>query len=261
VIKLSWKVITSLLDIFIIAFIIYYLLNIISGTRAVQLIKGLGLIFLVALFAQLLELNTVNWFLDSFLTIIMVALPIVFQPELRRALEQIGRGGFLKEQFWQNWGPKEINEIVLAMADMSEKKIGALIVISRRVGLKNYIETGIELDASISKQLLFSIFQHESPLHDGALIIENGTIQAASCFLNLSTRSDINPRLGTRHRAAIGITEESDALALVVSEETGVISVAEDGQLSRHLDKAELRETLAHSFEKSKEKSFMRRHL
>ena len=258
---MSWKVLTSLLDIFIIAFIIYYLLNIISGTRAVQLIKGLGLIFIVALFAQLLELNTVNWFLDNFLTIIMVALPIVFQPELRRALEQIGRGGFLKEQFWQNWGPKEINEIVLAAADMSEKKIGALIVISRRVGLKNYIETGIELDAVISKQLLFSIFQHESPLHDGALIIENGTIQAASCFLNLSTRSDINPRLGTRHRAAIGITEESDALALVVSEETGVISVAEDGQLSRHLDKTELRERLAHSFEKSKEKSFMRRHL
>lgn len=191
----------------------------------------------------------------------MVALPIVFQPELRRALEQIGRGGFLKEQFWQNWGPKEINEIVSAMADMSERQIGALIIISRRVGLKNYIETGIKLDAKISKQLLFSIFQHESPLHDGALIIENGEIKAASCFLNLSTRSDINPRLGTRHRAAIGITEESDALALVVSEETGVISVAEDGQLSRHLDKAELRETLAHSFEKSKEKSFMRRHL
>lgn len=109
---MSWKIITSLLDIFIIAFIIYYLLNIISGTRAVQLIKGLGLIFVVALLAQLLELNTVNWFLDSFLTIIMVALPIVFQPELRRALEQIGRGGFLKEQFWQNWGPKEINEII-----------------------------------------------------------------------------------------------------------------------------------------------------
>ena len=258
---MSWKLLTSLLDIFIIAFIIYFLLNIISGTRAVQLIKGLGLIFAVALFAQLLELNTVNWFLDNFLTIIMVALPIVFQPELRRALEQIGRGGFLKEQFWQNWGPKEINEIVSAMADMSERQIGALIIISRRVGLKNYIETGIKLDAKISKQLLFSIFQHESPLHDGALIIENGEIKAASCFLNLSTRSDINPRLGTRHRAAIGITEESDALALVVSEETGVISVAEDGQLSRHLDKAELRETLAHSFEKSKEKSFMRRHL
>jgi len=259
--KLSWKLLTSLLDIFIIAFIIYYLLNIISGTRAVQLIKGLGLIFLVGLLAQLLELNTVNWFLDSFLTIIMVALPIVFQPELRKALEQIGRGGFLKDQFWQNWGPKEINEIVLSMAEMSEQQIGALIVISRKVGLKNYIETGIKLNAEISKQLLYSIFQHESPLHDGALIIENGKIKAAGCFLNLSTRSDINPRLGTRHRAAIGITEESDSLALIVSEETGVISVAEDGQLSRHLDKSELREKLAHSFEKSKEKSFMRRHL
>jgi len=261
VIKLSWKVITSLLDIFIIAFIIYYLLNIISGTRAVQLIKGLGLIFVVALVAQLLQLNTVNWFLDSFLTIIMVALPIVFQPELRRALEQIGRGGFLKEQFWQNWGPKEINESVLAVSEMSEQKIGALIVISRRVGLKNYIETGIMLNSEISKQLLYSVFQHESPLHDGALIIENGRIRAASCFLNLSTRSDINPRLGTRHRAAIGITEESDALALVVSEETGVISFAEDGQLSRHLDKTELREKLSQSFGKSREKSFVRRHL
>lgn len=258
---MSWKIITSLLDIFIIAFIIYYLLNIISGTRAVQLIKGLGLIFVVALLAQLLELNTVNWFLDSFLTIIMVALPIVFQPELRRALEQIGRGGFLKEQFWQNWGPKEINEIILAADEMSEKKIGALIVISRKVGLKNYIETGIKLDAVISKQLLYSIFQHESPLHDGALIIENGQIKAGGCFLNLSTRSDINPRLGTRHRAAIGISEESDALALVVSEETGVISIAENGHLNRYLDKTELRETLAQSFEKAKENSFVRRHL
>lgn len=219
------------------------------------------MIFVVALVAQLLQLNTVNWFLDSFLTIIMVALPIVFQPELRRALEQIGRGGFLKEQFWQNWGPKEINEIVLAVSEMSEQKIGALIVISRRVGLKNYIETGIMLNSEISKQLLYSVFQHESPLHDGALIIENGRIRAASCFLNLSTRSDINPRLGTRHRAAIGITEESDALALVVSEETGVISFAEDGQLSRHLDKTELREKLSQSFGKSREKSFVRRHL
>ncbi|WP_439649680.1 diadenylate cyclase CdaA [Halanaerobium polyolivorans] len=260
-IKLTWRVLTSLLDIFIIAFIIYYLLNIISGTRAVQLIKGLILIFAVALLSQLLELNTVNWFLDSFLTIILVALPIVFQPELRRALEQIGRGGFLKEQFWQNWGPKEINDIISAVTDLAKDKTGALIVISRRVGLKNYIETGIELNSKISKQLIISIFQHASPLHDGALIIENGRIQAASCFLNLSTRSDINPRLGTRHRAAIGITEESDSIALVVSEESGVISMAEDGKLSRNLDEGELRENLAASFEKSKEKSFMRRHI
>jgi diadenylate cyclase len=261
VIKLSWRIITNLLDIFIITFIIYFLLNIISGTRAVQLIKGLALIFGIAVLSQLLKLNTVNWFLDSFLTIIMVTLPIVFQPELRRALEQIGRGGFLKEQFWQNWGPKEINDIVSAVAEMSEEKTGALIVISRRVGLKNYIETGIKLESLISKQLLLSVFQHHSPLHDGALIIENGKIQAASCFLNLSTRSDINPRLGTRHRAAIGITEESDALALVVSEETGVISVAEDGTLKRYLDTAELREALSDIFSRSKEKSFMRRHL
>jgi len=249
------------LDIFIIAFIIYYLLNIISGTRAVQLIKGLVLIFAFALTAQLLELNTVNWFLDSFLTIILVALPIVFQPELRRALEQIGRGGFLREQFWQSWGPKEINDIISSLTEMSDKKTGALIVISKRVGLKNFIETGIELDAEISKEILISIFQHSAPLHDGAVIIENGRIQAASCFLNLSTRSDINPRLGTRHRAAIGITEESDALALVVSEESGVISLAEDGKLQRNLDEAELREKLTESFNTSKEKSFMRRHI
>ena len=258
---MTWRVLTSLLDIFIIAFIIYYLLNIISGTRAVQLIKGLILIFAVALLSQLLELNTVNWFLDSFLTIILVALPIVFQPELRRALEQIGRGGFLKEHFWQNWGPKEINDIISAVTDLAKDKTGALIVISRRVGLKNYIETGIELNSKISKQLIISIFKHASPLHDGAVIIENGRIQAASCFLNLSTRSDINPRLGTRHRAAIGITEESDSIALVVSEESGVISMAEDGKLSRNLDEGELRENLAASFEKSKEKSFMRRHI
>ncbi|MGM0601873.1 MAG: diadenylate cyclase CdaA [Bacillota bacterium] len=257
---MNWKIVTSMVDIFIITVIIYYLLNIISGTRAVQLIKGLILIFAAALFSQLLELNTVNWFLQSFLTIVLVALPIVFQPELRRALEQIGRGGFLREQFWQNWGPREFNEIVSAVTELSENKTGALIVLSRKVGLKNYIQTGINLDADISKQLLENIFFHNAPLHDGAVIIEDGKIKAASCFLNLSTRSDLNPRLGTRHRAAIGITEESDALAIVVSEETGVISLATSGHLRRHLDEAELRESLFSYFDITKGKSFMRRH-
>jgi len=256
---LTWKIITSVVDIVIITVILYYLLHIISGTRAVQLIKGLVLIFVASVASQILSLHTVNWFLQSILTIVLVALPIVFQPELRRALEQIGRGGFLKEQLWQNWGPREINEVVAAVTAMATEKTGALIVLTRSVGLKNYIETGVKMNARISKPVLLNIFYHGAPLHDGAVIIEDGEIAAAGCFLSLSTRADLNSKLGTRHRAAIGVSEESDALAIVVSEETGVISLAKSGELSRYLDEAELREILFNNFDVNKEKSFIRR--
>lgn len=179
---------------------------------------------------------------------LIVALPIVFHPELRRALEQVGRGGFLQNQLVQKWSVKDINEIIMAADELAEKKTGALIVLENKVGLRNYIETGTNIEAKISKELLENLFYKSAPLHDGAVIIGEGSIKAAGCLLNLSNKPSINPKLGTRHRAAIGVTEESDALVIVVSEESGVISLAQDGELIRYLDKSKLREILSKEF-------------
>ncbi|MGM0444807.1 MAG: diadenylate cyclase CdaA [Bacillota bacterium] len=243
-----WSVIANIIDLLIVGIIIYFLLNLIKGTRAVQLIKGLVLIFIASVISQLFNLNTVHWFLRSVLTMLIVALPIVFHPELRRALEQVGRGGFLQNQIVHKWSAKDINEIIMAADELAEKKTGALIVLENKVGLRNYIETGTEIEAKISKELLENLFYKSAPLHDGAVIIGEGSIKAAGCLLNLSNKPGINPKLGTRHRAAIGVTEESDALAIVVSEESGVISLAQDGELIRYLDKSKLREILTKEF-------------
>lgn len=243
-----WSIIANIIDLLIVGIIIYFLLNLIKGTRAVQLIKGLVLIFVASVISQLLNLNTVHWFLRSVLTMLIVALPIVFHPELRRALEQVGRGGFLQNQLVHKWSVKDINEIIMAADELAEKKTGALIVLENKVGLRNYIETGTNIESNISKELLENLFYKSAPLHDGAVIIGEGSIKAAGCLLNLSNKPSINPKLGTRHRAAIGVTEESDALVIVVSEESGVISLAQDGELIRYLDKSKLREILSKEF-------------
>jgi diadenylate cyclase len=253
---LVWSVLANTIDLLIVGAIIYFLLNLIKGTRAVQLIKGLVLIFIASVVSQLLNLNTVHWFLQSVLTMLIVALPIVFHPELRRALEQLGRGGFFTNQLVQKWSAKDINEIILAADELAEEKTGALIVFEKEVGLRDYIETGTEINAKISKELIENLFYKSSPLHDGAVIVGEGMIKAAGCLLNLSNKPSINPKLGTRHRAAIGITEESDALVLVVSEESGVISLAQDGELIRYLDKAKLREILFKEFVPRKTNDF-----
>jgi len=247
-VNLVWSVIANVIDLLIVGVIIYFLLNLIKGTRAVQLIKGLVLIFVASVISQLLNLNTVHWFLRSVLTMLIVALPIVFHPELRRALEQVGRGGFLRNQLVHKWSAKDINELIMAADELAERKTGALIVLENKVGLRNYIETGTKIDAKISKELLENLFYKSAPLHDGAVIIGEGTVKAAGCLLNLSNKPSINPKLGTRHRAAIGVTEESDALVIVVSEESGVISLAQDGELIRYLDKSKLREILFKEF-------------
>ncbi len=246
--NLVWSVITNIVDLFIVGAIIYFLLNLIKGTRAVQLIKGLVLIFVASVVSQLLNLNTVHWFLQSVLTMLIVALPIVFHPELRRALEQLGRGGFLTTQLVQKWSAKDINEIIMAADELAEEKTGALIVFEKEVGLRDYIETGTEINAKISKELIENLFYKSAPLHDGAVIVGEGIVKAAGCLLNLSHKPSINPKLGTRHRAAIGITEESDAIVIIVSEESGVISLAQDGELIRYLDKSKLREILFKEF-------------
>lgn len=237
----------SIIDILIVAYVIYKLLGIIRGTRAVSLLKGIAVIFISTMLSDLLELRTVNWLLQKTITMLFVALPIVFLPELRRALEQIGRGGMFT-------GPLGLleKEDILAMISnvakattlLARDKIGALIVIERDTGIAELMETGTRIDAVVSTELLLNIFMPNSPLHDGAVIIRGNRIMAAGCYLPLSENQNISRRLGTRHRAALGLSERSDAVSIVVSEETGVISMATSGKLMRYLDEGTLREKL-----------------
>jgi diadenylate cyclase len=247
--------IRSIVDILIVAYVIYKLLVIIRGTRAVSLLKGIAVIFIATMISDLLELRTVNWLLQKTITMLFVALPIVFLPELRRALEQIGRGGIFT-------GPlglleKEdtmilISDIAKAATVMARDKIGALIVIERDTGIAELMETGTKIDAVVSAELLINIFMPNSPLHDGATIIRGSRIMAAGCYLPLSENPNLSKRLGTRHRAALGLSEQSDAVSIVVSEETGVISIACSGKLMRYLDESALKERLVELLHGSK---------
>ncbi len=232
-------------DIFIVAFVIYKLINMIRGTRAIALIKGLAVIIIGGVLAKFLGLRTVNWIFDRSTTAFFVALPIVFYPELRRALERLGQGGIFNRFGITTTDQLEqtISTIGKVAVDLGSRKVGALIAIERETGLQEFVETGILLDAVLSEQLLTNIFEPNSPLHDGAVIIINNRIQAATCILPLTGfKLDLN--LGTRHKAAIGLSEQSDALVLVISEETGVISLAVRGRLIRYLTHGRLTELL-----------------
>lgn len=240
----------DILDILIVAAVLYKLILIIRGTRAVQLIQGLAVIFIASAVSKWLGLYTINWLLRNTITLVLVALPIVFQPELRRALEQLGRGKLLTEPI--NFLGKEderdmqriVESILQATINLAKTRTGALIVLERKTGLNDFIETGVPIDAIISLELLGNIFVPNTPLHDGAVIIRAGRVAAAGCFLPLTENPHINKNLGTRHRAALGLTEETDALVIVVSEETGIISLAENGNLKRFIDEETLRTTL-----------------
>lgn len=230
----------DILDMIIVYFVIYRLLLLIRDTRAVQLIKGLVVLFTATLLSGKLQLWTLNWLLNRTITAGFIAVPIVFWPELRRALEQLGRTSFFGQKITlladeDEWD-KPIADLAASVSILSKNKIGALIVIERETGLNEYVETGTQLDALVSKELLTNTFIPNTPLHDGAVIIRRGRMLAAGCYLPLSNNLDIDKSLGTRHRAAIGVTEESDAISLVVSEETGIISIAIHGELIRHLD-------------------------
>lgn len=223
------EIVIPLLDILIVAWIIYKIYMIIAETRAIPALKGIILILLTTLAANLLYLETLGWLLERFLQVAAIALIVLFQPELRRVLMKMGQGRWLGLDMKAEY--RYLDELVQAADVMSQRRIGALIVFEREVGLKNYLETGTELDADISFELLMTIFKKESPLHDGAVIVVQKRLAAAACFLPLSQRSDIKKGLGTRHRAAVGISEETDAAVLVISEETGSISLAVDGKL------------------------------
>jgi len=237
----------SLIDILIVAFVLYKLIMLIKGTRAVQLIKGLAVLLIASTVSDWAGFYTINWILQKTMTMVFVALPVVFQPELRRALEQLGRGRFFTRQVTL-LGTEDVNrivnEIIKAIQVLTKNKIGALMIIERETGIKDFIETGIKLDALVTSELLINIFIPKSPLHDGAIIIRGDRVMAAGCFLPLTEDPDLNKQLGTRHRAGIGITELSDAIAIIVSEETGVISVASEGKLTRYLDEKTLKELL-----------------
>lgn len=235
------------LDIIIVGYVLYRMILLIRGTRAVQLLKGIVVILLATGLSHTLQLNALNWLLDKILTIGLFAIPVVFQPELRRGLEQLGRGSFFVRSstvFEAEDVPKTINELTKATQVLSKNKIGALIVIERDTGLGETLETGIPIGAVVSSELLINIFIPNTPLHDGAVLIRNNRVEAASCFLPLSDHPGISKELGTRHRAGIGITENSDALAVIVSEETGQISIAVNGDLTRNLDEQSFRESL-----------------
>jgi len=233
------------IDILIVAFVIFKLINAIRHTRAITLIKGLAVVVIAGVVAQAFGLKTVNWLLDQATTTVFVALPIVFYPELRRALEHLGQGTlFTKAVATDRADADHVIAVVIEVAfRLSARKVGALIVIERDTGLQEYVDTGVELNAVLSVQLLANIFEPNSPLHDGAVIIRKKRIEAASCLLPL-TETRLDAQLGTRHRAAVGLTEHSDALVVVVSEETGAVSLAVGGQLRRYLTESRLREQL-----------------
>jgi diadenylate cyclase len=225
----------DLLDIGVVAVLIYELLLLIRGTRAMQM--ALSGAFLIALFflSEWLDLETVNWLIRNLATYVVFAIIVLFQADIRRALAHFGRAQFFKYFERASSDDETLEELVVAASTLAARRTGAIIVVERQIGLRNYIEGGIPLDALVTYDLLASIFNTGSPLHDGAVIVQGDRIAAAACFLPLSVNPRVSRELGTRHRAALGITEENDAVAIVVSEETGAISLAIGGGLERGL--------------------------
>jgi diadenylate cyclase len=234
-------------DIALVYYIIYRLLLIIKGTRAFQMLIGIGLIVLVLIASQSFEFYTLDWLIHSFWSQIVLAVVILFQPEIRRTLARVGERHMFRSLSAVE-GSKFIEETVKAVVNMANKRIGALIVLERDTDLTTIVEMGTELDAKVTKEILISIFLPYSPIHDGAAIIRSGRLIAAGCFLPLTLSSNISKSLGTRHRAAIGLTEESDAVVVVVSEETGEISMVVNGVIENNADAPALRKTLSDIF-------------
>jgi diadenylate cyclase len=239
--------ILDVLDISLVSVIVYRLLLIIKGTKAAQMLIGLGVLLIASLLSRYLELYTVDWLIQSFWAQAVIALIILFQPEIRRALAQMGEAQFLPT-FTSAEELKSLEEIVRAAVALANRKIGALIVIERETSLKDFVEVGTSLDAKVSKELLMSIFHPSSPIHDGAVVIRGNRIVAAGCFLPITLSSEVGRALGTRHRAGLGLAEETDAVAIVVSEETGMISLAMNGKLGTNLDMGKLRNILTDLF-------------
>ena len=243
--------VNDIIDILIVSIIIYEVARWIRNTRAWMLFKGLIVLLALTIVAAILQLHTIMWILDKIFSIGITAAIIIFQPELRRALESLGKKNIIANIFnfddskeEEVFDDKSVQAITKACVEMGKAKTGALIVMERQVGLGEYERTGIPIDSKITSQLLINIFEHNTPLHDGAVIVRNNRIVSATCYLPLTNQHDLNKELGTRHRAAIGISEVSDSMTIVVSEENGLISVAQGGNLIRNLDAEGLRKQL-----------------
>jgi diadenylate cyclase len=236
----------DILDILVVAFFLYRIYLLIRNTRATALVKGLLLLGGLTLVTGWLQLHALAWILDKLMAVLIVALPIVFQPELRRALEQIGRGKFIRPgaETMETDRAEVIDAVAGAAETMGKNRVGALIVFERSTGLDDYIDTGIRIDGVVSREILGNIFIVNTPLHDGAVIIRENRIMAAGCLLPLTKDRSLSSELGTRHRAAIGMSEVADCVVVVVSEETGTISYAYDGHIYRHMDGEGLRNRL-----------------
>ena len=239
--------ILDIVDIAVVAYFLYTLYQILKNTRAATLVKGLLILLIVMMASRWMNLHVITWLMEKSMTVILVALPVVFQPELRRALEQIGRGK------WFHKGGSELDEaefetllsnVTNATVAMSRRKVGALMVFERNTGLEERIETGIAIDGLVSEGLLLNIFEKDTPLHDGAVIIRGKRVVAATCLLPLTENRNLSKDLGTRHRAGLGVSEQSDAVVLIVSEETGTSSIARNGELMRYLHADDVREIL-----------------
>ncbi len=224
-----WEYIRNILDILIVAAIFYWVYVFLTNTRAIQLLKGIIIIFIVAIISSLLRLDTLDWLIKNITSYVVITVVILFQPELRRLITQFGQRNWISNESMKETFP--LDEIVNSLLALSEEKVGAIIVIERNTGLRSYIESGVIIDSVITEEFIRTIFYPLAPLHDGAIIIENGRIAAAACYLPLSDSKQLKKQHGARHRAALGIAEETDALVLTVSEETGGITMMVNGKM------------------------------
>ena len=244
------KYLSITVDILLVWYVIYKLIMVIKGTKAVQLLKGIFVILMVTVISDWFSLKTLNWMMEQVLLWGVLGIIIIFQPELRRALEQLGRGRFFSRTggHVEEEQEKMVEAITKATDYMAKRRIGALISIERETGMGDYIETGIGLQAKISSELLINIFIPNTPLHDGAVILQKNMVAAAACYLPLSESPFISKELGTRHRAALGISEVTDSVTVIVSEETGAISLTKNGELHRDLKLEQFKQMLANEF-------------
>ncbi|WP_227940200.1 diadenylate cyclase CdaA [Alkalihalobacillus deserti] len=236
----------QIVDILVVTYVVYKAIMIIRGTRAVQLVKGITVILAIWFLSRFLGLRTLEFLMNQTITYGLLAIIIIFQPELRRGLEQLGRGRLFSSRTipQDDHAKKSIDAIIKATSYMAKRRIGALMSLERETGMTDYVETGIQMNANLTSELLINTFIPNTPLHDGAVIIQNNTILAAACYLPLSENPFISKELGTRHRAALGVSEVTDSITIIVSEETGAISLTKNGELHRDLDEEKLRSLL-----------------
>jgi diadenylate cyclase len=237
----------DIIDILVISLILYKLYFFIRGSRAAQMFVGLILIFIISLLTRLFDMRGMTWIFENLKTVWLIAFVIIFQPELRRMLIFVGQSRIIR-YFVKVSSSRTFDEVIKAALELSKRRWGGLIVLTRDMGVKSILETGIKIQADVTTALITSIFNSKSPLHDGALVIQNDIIEAAKCILPLSHSTSLDPNLGTRHRAALGLSEESDALILVVSEETGNISIAQEGRLIQDCDEETIRAMMNSAF-------------